>query len=297
MRRLRGFGRVRGILTLAVLGVVVATAACTPPPPPGPTPDTYVALGDSFTSGPIIPVQQLDPLGCLRSDHNYPHLVDASLGLSGFRDVSCSGAKTANMTQAQDVTPGPPNPPQLDALDTATAIVTLQIGGNDIGFTSIGFGCATVLPLGTPCQDRYVVNGVDEISRRITETGQEVAAVLQAIHDRAPNARVLVVNYLPILPEANAYNIASFTQLPFAPDDVPYLRAKQYELNGMLAQQAAANDAELVDAYSAGIGHDACQLPLVRFVEPLVPLSPAAPVHPNLFGMQATAAAVLAAIN
>jgi hypothetical protein len=302
MRGLGGRSRVPGfartVVVVAALGVAVAACAPVPPAEPGAEPDAYVALGDSFTSGPFIPVPQLDPAGCLRSDHNYPHLVQAALGLPRFRDVSCSGASTDDMTQPQDVTPGPANPPQLDALDEGTAIVTLGIGGNDMGFLSIGINCASLLPVGTPCQDRYVVNGVDEISRRITETGPKVAAVLQAIHDRAPDARVLVVNYLPILPEANAYNpLLCFAQLPFAPEDVPYLRAKQYELNGMLAEQATANDTELVDAYSAGIGHDACQLPLVRWVEPLVPLSPAAPVHPNLFGMQGTAQAVLAAIN
>ncbi len=123
-------GRRRSVLALAVLGLVVAAAACAPPPPPGPdpTPDEYVALGDSFTAGPFIPLPD-GPLGCLRSDHDYPHLVAAQLGLPRFQDVSCSGARTSHMTETQDVTPGPPNPPQFDALDTGTAVVTLGIGG------------------------------------------------------------------------------------------------------------------------------------------------------------------------
>lgn len=290
----RGF--TRGVIALAVLGI--AAAACTPVPPPGPgaEPDEYVALGDSFTAGPFIPLPD-GPLGCLRSDHNYPHLVAAELGLPRFTDASCSGARTDHMTQAHNVSPGPPNPPQFDALDNKTAIVTLGIGGNDIGFLSIALDCVTLLPIGTPCQDQYVVNGVDELSRRITETGPKIAAALQGIRDRAPDAEIFVVNYLPIFPEADAYNISCFASLPFAPDDVPYLREKHKELNAMLADRAAANGAELVDAYTAGVGHDACQLPLVRWVEAAVPLSPAAPVHPNLFGMQGTAAAVLAALN
>jgi hypothetical protein len=41
---------------------------------------SYVALGDSYTAGPLIPVQETTPLGCLRSDHNYPHLVAAGRG-------------------------------------------------------------------------------------------------------------------------------------------------------------------------------------------------------------------------
>ena len=301
MRRLggRGWSFARSVVALSGLSLAVAACAPVPPPGPGPEPDEYVALGDSFTAGPFIPLPD-GPLGCLRSDHNYPHLVAAQLGLPRFTDASCSGARTDHMTQTQNVTPGPANPPQFDALDSGTAVVTLGIGGNDIGFLSIALDCVTLLPIGTPCQDQYVVNGVDEISRRITETGPKIAAVLQGIHDRAPDAEVFVVNYLPILPEADAYpslSLLCFAQLPLAPDDVPYLREKQKELNAMLAEQAAANDAELVDAYTAGLGHDACRLPLVRWVEAAVPLSVAAPVHPNLFGMQGTAAAVLAAIN
>jgi lysophospholipase L1-like esterase len=289
-------GRIRRLIALGGLGLAVAACAPVAPPEPGSEPDEYVALGDSFTSGPFIPLP-VGPLGCLRSDHNYPHLVAAQLGLPRFTDASCGGARTDHMTQPQNVSPGPGNPPQLDAVDDKTAVVTLGIGGNDIGFLSIALDCFTLLPIGTPCQDQYVVNGVDELSQRIADTAPKVAAVLQAIHDRAPDAEVIVVNYLPIFPEADAYNVACFAALPFAPDDVPYLRAKHKELNAMLAAQAAANDAVLVDAYTAGLGHDACRLPLVRWVEAAVPLAVAAPVHPNSLGMEGTAAAVLAAIN
>ena len=147
-------------------------------------------------------------------------------------------------------------------------------------------------PNATPCQDRYVVNGRDEISERIQATAPKVAEVIQGIHARSPAARVFVVNYLPILPDAGP---GCWPQVPVTEGDVPYLREKQKELNAMLAEQAAANGAVLVDAYTAGIGHDACQLPVVRWVEPVAPASPEAPLHPNLFGMQATARVLLKA--
>src|SRR5690349_9257544 len=95
----------------------------------------YVALGDSYTAGPANAVQDQSPRGCYRSDHNYPHLVAPHLALPVFRDVSCSGAETKDMTSSQSVSP-PPNPlPQFHALDSSTRVVTLTIGGNDIGFT------------------------------------------------------------------------------------------------------------------------------------------------------------------
>jgi lysophospholipase L1-like esterase len=275
-------------LCVAAVGLFApATAQARKPP------QSYVALGDSYTAGPVIPVQQPDPLGCLRSDHNYPHLVASALGVGDFKDASCSGAETGDMTAPQGVSPGP-NPPQFDRLSASTQLVTVGIGGNDIGFTEIIRNCTASQPSGHPCQDHYVVNGRDELRARIAATAPKVAAVLQGIHQRSPLARVYVVPYLSILPETGP---GCWPQMPIAPDDVPYLRGIEHELNGMLARQARANGARYVDAFTPSIGHDACQLPVNRWVEPAVPTTPAAPVHPNLFGMQGYAAAVLARVG
>ena len=279
------------VLIVVVIGLV--GIACAPPPP------QYVGLGDSYTAGPLIPTQLADPAGCQRSDHNYPHRAAPAIGTPRFRDVSCSGARTENMTQPQNVSPGP-NPPQFDALDAETTVVSVGIGGNDIGFTDIALSCVALVPFGSPCQDQYVVNGVDEISRRINETAPKAAAVIQGIRERAPGATIYVVNYLPIFPEGPRSPGAPegcWPQMPYAPNDVPYLRDKHKELNAMLATQAAANGAVLVDAYTAGIGHDACRSSSQRWVEPVVPTSPAAPLHPNAAGMQGTANALLTAIG
>jgi lysophospholipase L1-like esterase len=251
---------------------------------------TYVSLGDSYAAGPLIPLQ-IPPFGCLKSDHNYSHLAAPSLRMT-LRDPSCSGAKTDHMTETQNVDPGP-NPPQFDSLDAKVQLVTVQIGGNDIGFSEIVRNCAsTTSPNGTPCRDRYVTANGDEISQRIQAAAPKVAAVLQGIHARSPKATVHVVNYLPIFPEGPLVQGAPegcWPQVPATAGDVPYLRAKHKELNAMLAAQADANRAGVLDAYTLGIGHDACRPPAIRWVEPAAPASPAAPFHPNLFGMQAKA--------
>jgi hypothetical protein len=197
------------------------------------------------------------------------------------------------MTNTQGVSPGP-NPPQFDSLDSGTQLVTLGIGGNDIGFSEIIDNCFSPTPTGHPCQDHYVVDGHDELAERIDATAPKVGAVLDGIRVRSPKARILVVPYLAILPETGP---GCWPQLPISPEDVPYLRAVEKKLNGMLAGQALSHRAEYVDAYTASIGHDACQLPGTRWVEPAVPTTPAAPVHPNLFGMQGYAAAVQARLN
>lgn len=250
----------------------------------------YVALGDSYAAGPLIPNPVL-PLGCLKSDHNYPHLAAPGIGLS-LRDVSCSGATTADMTNPQNVEPDGPNPPQLNALEASTKVVSLTIGGNDIGFSEVIESCATLNPFSHPCLDKYDSGGVDQLKARIEATAPKVTAVLQGIHSRAPEARVFVVNYAAILPETG---YGCWPQMPLGFQDVPYLRSTEKRLNSMLATQAAANGATLVDWYTASIGHDACKGSSTRWVEPLVPTNPAAPVHPNLAGMQGGATALLAA--
>jgi lysophospholipase L1-like esterase len=267
------------VAALALLALLAATAVAAP---------SYVALGDSYAAGPLIP-NPLLPLGCLKSSRNYPHLAAPGVGLP-LRDASCSGATTEDMTQPQEVDPDGPNPPQLDSLDAETTVVSLTIGGNDIGFSEIAESCITVNPFQSPCRDKYASGGQDQISERIAATAPKVEAVLDGIEARAPLAETYVVNYPAIFPETG---FGCWPQMPIGFADVPYLRAKQRELNAMVAAEAAEAGATLVNWYQASIGHDACKGTLTRWVEPLVPTNPAAPIHPNRRGMEG-AAAVLA---
>ena len=269
------------IAVLVTLAVLAASASAA----------SYVSLGDSYAAGPFIPNPVL-PLGCLKSDHNYPHLAAPSIG--PLKDPSCSGAKTDDMTNPQNVEPDGPNPPQFNSLEAGTEVVSLTIGGNDIGFSEIAQSCITLNPFSSPCKDKYDSGGKDQIAERIAATAPKVAAVLQGIHARSPNARVYVLNYPAIFPETGN---GCWPQMPVSFSDAPYLRAKEQELNAMIANQAAANGAKLVSWYAASIGHDACKSPLVRWVEPLVPNNPSAPIHPNLHGMEGGAAALVAAVK
>ena len=250
----------------------------------------FTVLGDSYAAGPLIPLP-LPPFGCLKSSSNYGHLAELQLRYAEFRDPSCSGAETEDMTQTQNVSPGP-NPPQFDSLSADNALVTVQIGGNDIGFSSIAEDCVSLNPFGSPCKEKYTAGGVDEISRRIAETAPKVDAVLDGIRARSAGTRILVVNYSAIFPHTGN---GCYPQMPVARGDVPYMRAKQEELNAMLAQQAAANGARLVDVYAASVGHSACAAPGVRWVEPFIPANAAAPLHPNLLGMRAMSDLVVSA--
>jgi lysophospholipase L1-like esterase len=245
----------------------------------------YSALGDSYTSGPLIP-RQVDA-ACARSDHNYPSLVAARMRPAAFRDVSCGGATTENMWKPQGS-----NGPQLDAVNRHSGLVTVQIGGNDVGFGSIIATCAQAAsqdPTGDPCRRHYGASGVDELTVTIARTAPKIARVLRAVHERAPRARVLLVGYPDLLPDDGSGCAPS---VPFAAGDFAYLRDTGKRLNLMLRLVAAWNGAEYVDTYGPTVGHDMCTSPADRWIEPLQPASPAAPAHPNAKGEEAMAGAV-----
>lgn len=252
----------------------------------------YVALGDSYTAGPLIPNPVL-PLGCLKSSNNYPRLAAPTIGLP-LRDASCSGAQTEDMTAPQNVDPDGPNPPQFNSLDAETTVVSITIGGNDIGFSEVAQDCITVNPFSTPCKDKYAPGGKDQLAERIAATAPKVAAVLQGIKARSPLAKIYVLNYPAIFPETG---FGCWPQMPIGFGDVPYLRSTQKNLNSMLATQAAANGATLVNWYGASIGHDACKGSSTRWVEPLLPGELAAPIHPNKAGMVGAKNVLLAAVK
>ena len=79
--------------------------------------------------------------------------------------------------------------------------------------------------------------------------------------------------------------------MPVAVGDVPWLHRIQQKLNTMLSSRAAVDGALSVNPDNV-TGRDACQLPWTRWVEPVIPAQPAAPVHPNTAGQRAVAAMV-----
>ncbi|MEU2060741.1 SGNH/GDSL hydrolase family protein [Streptomyces sp. NPDC013455] len=288
-----GGRRRTAVLGAALSGCALLAAGTVPaaahPAHPG-RGTAYVALGDSYTSGPGIP-RQVDA-ECARSDHNYPSLVAARRQVASFTDVSCGGATTAEMWRAQGS-----NPPQLDALDRHTDLVTLQIGGNDVGFGPIIGTCARLAaqdPAGNPCERFHRSSGYDRLALAVARAAPKVDRVLREVRARAPHARVVVVGYPDLLPDDGS---GCFPQVPFARGDFPYLRDTEKRLNLMLRLVAGANRAEYVDTYGPTVGHDMCKAPADRWIEPLQPASPAAPAHPNATGEEAMAQAVLARLD
>ncbi|GLW72295.1 lipase [Kitasatospora phosalacinea] len=300
-----------GVALIGSAGCSAGRAAPSPEPDrvsptPSATPVTgpYVALGDSYTSGLRIPPQSGFPQGCGRSGANYPSLVARQLALKEFTDVSCSGARTGDLTAAQQTEDGS-NPPQLDALGAGTRLVTLGIGGNDAGFLDVLGRCAiesvrhglTGRGDEAPCRAYYTTGaGRGEVQRKMTTTGERLTAVLAEIKRRAPQAEVLLVGYPALLPQ-DPGRCAGTLGDGIAGADVGFVAEQERQLNSMLRQRAEAAGAVFVDTYSSSTGHDMCEAAGTRWIEPLAAEQGLAPIHPNAQGQQGMAAAVLDALR
>lgn len=272
--RLRLLGTALLCFAAALAAAPAATAA--------PTGGVYVALGDSYTAGPLI-VPQSDLFTCVRSGKDYPALLAQALQVSTFRDVSCSGATTKDFSNPQDGEISGTNPPQYDGLSADTTLVTVGIGGNDIGLVGLAENCINVLPapFGKSCAAKYTAGGGDVYGQKIAAFAATYGTVIDSIHNRAPNARVLMVGYPTAI-----RNGGCFPTQPLLAPDATYVQAKIDQLNAAMAQQAAAHGASYVDLRTSSIGHDSCAAPGTRWVEGLVPLSDAFPLHPNESSMQ-----------
>jgi lysophospholipase L1-like esterase len=244
----------------------------------------YVALGDSYTAGPLVPTLTGSPLLCGRSTNDYPADVARAITPSSFVNASCTGATTADMTQPQSLAGGARSAPaQFDALAANDSLVTVGIGGNDAGLISIAERCAeldVLWPFGSRCRSSYQSGGTDTAVAAIDATGLKVAQVIAAIHSRAPHARVLVVGYPDGLPQNGT---SCYPIVPVSRPDVAWYNSLEIELNRVLRQTARAHRATYVDTFTSSIGHDACT-GSDAWVNGIIPTSAALPLHPNQVG-------------
>ena len=283
----------RTLLAAALLTPLLATALAAPATAAAPI-GRYVALGDSFAAVGTLTTIRTDPIGCARATDNYPSGVAARLSPEQFVDVSCGGAQIEDLSAPQDVAFGP-NPAQYDALTADTDLVTVSIGGNDVGFGEIITTCARLSftdPLGAPCKRHFTSGGTDVLGERIAALGPQISEVVAQIRDRSPQAEIVVVGYLRILPPRGG----CWPVVPFAFGDVPHFAGVQDQLNATIGRHATEAGATFVNP-GVTTGHDVCQLPHLKWVEGLIPTSLSVPVHPNARGQAHVAAITAAAVG
>ena len=270
--RIRSLSRL-GAVSLLSLGLIVAASVAPATASPGATPNgsaggSYVAIGDSFTSGqgaaPYLPGP------CLQSvSGSYPTITASSSSYGEALNFACSGATTSDVRA------------QIKAIDgrirLKASLVTLTVGGIDAGSNRVLAACAfdpiSVLCAGT----------VNAATANLGTVGQNLVATYRVVAAAFPKAHIVVLNYPklfdPSLPGALA----------------PILNGATDALNQVIAGAVAATDnprVSLTDVTDEFAGHG------IGSTESYISfnsnnLSDPANFHPNVLGNTAGYAAAL----
>jgi lysophospholipase L1-like esterase len=173
----------RTVLRVAALVALVAPAA------PAPAAERYVALGDSYSSGTGTGTYDLDG-SCQRSRYAYPALVAKRRANLKLVFAACSGATTDDVLLTQ-----------ASRLNRATRLVTITIGGNDVGFGNVFSACVQG---GTAACDAAIDSAQQSIR---TALPGDLDAVYAKIRTKAPRARVIVLGYPRLFSGAGCQSI------------------------------------------------------------------------------------------
>ncbi len=214
---------------VAVGSVVVGMPAATAAPP------TYSALGDSYSSGTGTRTYYQDGTTCQRSSYAYPVLDSQRLGAT-LTFAACAGARVPDVQNNQ-----------LASLNAATNYVTVSVGGNDAGFSSVISQCARPWPYTCTTQITNAQNFI-----RNTLPGL-LNGLYSAIRTRAPAARVVVVGY-PRLFNGEECNPGA----RISPGEQSSLNQTADLLAITTAGRAAAHGFAFVDVRTPFTGHAVC---------------------------------------
>lgn len=192
----------------------------------------YVALGDSYSSG----------LGagstsgsCEQSPNAYAPLWAQANSPASFTFAACGGATTSDVINSQ-----------LSSLNTSTTLVSITIGGNDVGFANIMETC--VLDSTSSCESAVATA---ENYANNTLPGQ-LDTTLSDIHSHAPNAKIVVLDY-PVF-----YDLSAWLCIGLSKADHQALDAGINDLDGVIQAAAARNGDTFADVRSAFSSHELC---------------------------------------
>jgi lysophospholipase L1-like esterase len=239
---------------IAAASTTLAAALLLPGSAAAAAPVDYAALGDSYSSGVGAPPYLAG--GCTRSNTSYAAQWAATHQVTSFAFAACGGATTDDVRASQ-----------LGSLNASTDLVTITIGGNDVGFADAVISCT--FGSDSACE-RTVSQGSTSAT---TVLPGKLDATYAAIRSRAPSARVVVLGYPRLVaPNGSCLSARKRTALNNGAD----------VLSGVIAGRAAAAGFTYVDARPAFATHGACgsspwinRFSLLRLVESY---------HPNAAG-------------
>jgi len=200
---------------------------------------SYVALGDSYSSGLGAGSYISSSGSCDRSTNAYPEQWAGTNGPASFVSVACAGATTSDVIDGQ-----------VSALSASTTLVSITIGGNDAGFSSVMETC--VFRSTSSC-----VSAVAAARNfATTQLPGRLASTLQAIRQHAPNAKIVLLGY------PDLYDLSkSSTCIGLSTQDRTALNAAADTLDSVLSTAVTtAADQHIVFADVRGqfAGHQIC---------------------------------------
>ena len=260
--------------------------------------DTYVALGDSFQSG-----EGAGDFGstdsywpgeinnyCHRSENAFPHLLTNRklFGEAQLEFWACSGSTISDLRTPLTQDDGPPwdDPnrsdwdawPDIDSYsgtaalwrldEQETAVVTIGIGGNDVGFAPIMSTCVSKSWKDSidgsffgwhnyTCEGEFkdsVDDGIDGLENVLNADGiGKLRALIRDIHEAAPRAQIFVLGY----PRFFTNDIADRCQMMRGTDRL-WLNDTIARLDAALFRAAWAEGAQYINIYDVGAGHEYC---------------------------------------
>jgi lysophospholipase L1-like esterase len=226
----------RRIAAASIFGAAILCATAAAQPALAQSSVHYVALGDSYSSGVGAGDYTSASGSCDRSTNAYSQLWANANAPASYTSVACSGATTGSVISSQ-----------LSALSSATTLVSMTIGGNDVGFSSTMETC--VLDSTSTC-----VSSIDTDESEIaSQLPAELNSVLGDIRADAPSARVVLLDY----PEL--YDLSqSSSCIGLSTTDRTDLNQAADELDSAIQAAAARYSDPFVDVRSAFSGHEIC---------------------------------------
>lgn len=270
--------RLAGFAGGLVLAVIASPALSKPAALPEGA--RYVAMGSSFAAGPRVGPNTPDtPARCGRGTLNYPNLVAQRLNLK-LVDATCSGAKTEHILGAWDEVPA-----QIDSVDADTRLVTVTIGGNDIGFvTNIFAGFCESAEKPDPRCPKW--RAPDDAEWQADEL--RMREIVRGVRARAPKARIVFVDYITVLPARTGC-----ASVPLSAERLAYSQGVAKRLAEMTARVAREEGAEVLKFSKLSKGHAPCaKAPWSNGMS--APADDGIPVHPNKAGHVAASDALVA---
>jgi lysophospholipase L1-like esterase len=247
----------------------------------------WVALGDSYssgegagpdhyTSGTNLPIEDM----CHRANTAYSQVIsDTSFTLTADSFFACSGATSKNVLAAgkggaaQYPDSYTDSIPQLDHPELARAdLVTITIGGNDIGFAQILQECLENADCKNYYRPGYFMSLDTYLPQAIVLFQDTLQATLSAIRMQAPHADVRILGYPALFSsdptKQSCGALANACWSGWSSANQNWLNEMVPILNTVIKNAAQGAGVRFIDVALLFVGHEVCGAAGSWFVSP-----------------------------